>query len=143
MPLKQMSVRLKTSYFERDGLVCTRSASSCCPNPLNFCTHAMWVKWWYHAKFQLFLSSGCSAFQFQGHLAQNKSLNAWKIANWVRKGWNFSTWLWIVHIEWKKVLSWNKFRKMKCLWNRWAFVSDPRTLKEMVQFVHEVHPVLP
>ena len=28
----------------------------------------------------------CSAFQFQGHLAQNKSWNAWKIANEVRKG---------------------------------------------------------
>jgi hypothetical protein len=28
----------------------------------------------------------CSAFQFQGHLAQNKSLNAWKITNEVRKG---------------------------------------------------------
>ena len=28
----------------------------------------------------------CSAFQFQGHLAQNKSLNASKIINEVRKG---------------------------------------------------------
>jgi hypothetical protein len=28
----------------------------------------------------------CSAFQFQGHLAQNKPLNAWKITNEVRKG---------------------------------------------------------
>ena len=28
MPLKQMSFRLKPSYFERDGPVCTRSASS-------------------------------------------------------------------------------------------------------------------
>ena len=28
----------------------------------------------------------CSAFQFQGHLAQNKSVNAWKIANDVKKG---------------------------------------------------------
>ena len=28
----------------------------------------------------------CSACQFQGHLAQNKSWNAWKIANEVRKG---------------------------------------------------------
>ena len=35
---------LKPSYFERDGPVCTRSASSFCRNPLNFCTHVMWVK---------------------------------------------------------------------------------------------------
>ena len=41
----------------------------------------------------------------------------------------------------KKVLSWNKFRKMKCLCNRWVFVWNPCTLKEMVQFVHEVYPV--
>ena len=41
----------------------------------------------------------------------------------------------------KNVFSWNKSRKIKCLWNRWVFVWNPRTLKEMVQFVHEVHPV--
>ena len=41
----------------------------------------------------------------------------------------------------KKVLSWNKLRKMKCLWNRWVFVWNPRTLKEMVQFVHKAQPV--
>ena len=45
----------------------------------------------------------CSAFQFQGHLAQNKSVNAWKIANDVRKGWKLMTWLWMVHTERKKV----------------------------------------
>ena len=84
--------------------VCTWSASSFCRNPLNFCTHVMWVKWWYHAKFQPLLSSFVDAFHFQGHLAQNKSLNAWKIANEVRKGWNFSMWLWMVRIECKKSL---------------------------------------
>ena len=46
----------------------------------------------------------CSAFQFQGHLAQTKSLNAWKIANEVRKGWNFRMCLWMVHVECKKSL---------------------------------------
>ena len=91
-------------YFERDGPVCTRSASSFCRTPLNFCTHVMWVKWWYHAKFQPFLSSGCSPFQFEGHLAENKSLNAWKISNEVRKGWNFSMWLWMLHVVCKKRL---------------------------------------
>ena len=136
-----MSFRLKPLYFERDGPVCTRSASSFCRNPLNFCAHVMWVKWWYHAKFQPFLSSGCSPFQFQGHLAENKSWNAWKISNEVRKGWNFSMWLWMLHVlDAKKVLSWNKLRKLKCLCNRWVFVWNPCTLKEMVQFVHEVHP---
>ena len=83
---------------------CTRSTSSFCRNPLNFCTHVMWVKWWYHTKFQPFLSSGCSPFQFQGHLAENKSWNAWKIANEVRKGWNFSMWLWMLHVGCKKSL---------------------------------------
>ena len=46
----------------------------------------------------------CTAFQFQGHLVQNKSLNTWKIANGVRKGWKFMTWLWMVHTESTKSL---------------------------------------
>src|SRR3954468_3935431 len=37
MPLKQMSFRPKPSYFERDGPVCTQSASSFCRNPLRLC----------------------------------------------------------------------------------------------------------
>ena len=57
-------------------------------NPLNFCAHLMWVKWWHHAKFQSFLSSGYSPFQFQGHLAENKSLNAWN-SKWSQKGLKF------------------------------------------------------
>ena len=44
----------------------------------------------------------CRAFQFQGHLAQNKSVNALKIANYVTKGWKLMTWLWMVHAECKK-----------------------------------------
>ena len=40
----------------------------------------------------------------------------------------------------KKVLSSKKFRKMKCLWNRWVFVWNPNTSKEMVQFVHVIRP---
>ena len=50
----EIDARLKASYFEIDSPVCTRSASSFSRNPLNFCTHVMWVKWWYHAKFQPF-----------------------------------------------------------------------------------------
>ena len=132
MPLKQMTFRLKPSYFERDGPVCTRSASSFCRNLINFCTHAMWVKLWYHAKFQPFEFS-CSAFQLQGHLAQNKSLNAWKIANEVRKVWNFSMWIWMVHVECKhkslveiSLEKWNAFEtdefssETLVLWKRWS-----------------------
>ena len=120
-----MSFRLKPSHFERDGPVCTRSASSFFRNPLNFCTHVIWVKWWYHAKFQPFLCSFVDPFHFQGHLAQNKSLNAWKIANEVRKGSNFSTWLWMVHIECKK--SW--VQKSLEKWN--AFVTDAFSYKTL------------
>ena len=76
-----MSFRLKPWYFEGDHAVGTRSASTFCGDPLSFFAHAMRVKWWYHAKFQPFQSSFCSAFQFQGHLTQNKSVNALKIAN--------------------------------------------------------------
>ena len=44
MPLQQMSFRLKPSYFEGYGPVCTRNASSFCRNPVNFLAHAMWMK---------------------------------------------------------------------------------------------------
>ena len=44
----------------------------------------------------------CRAFQLQGHLAQNKSVNALKIANYGGNGWKLMTWLWMVHAEWKK-----------------------------------------
>ena len=83
----------------------------------------------------------CSAFVLQGHLAQNKSLNAWKKqmkserVEILECGFE-----WCILNE-KNVLSWNKYRKIKCLCNRWVFVGNPYTLKEMVQFVHEVHPV--
>ena len=71
-----MSSRPKPWYSERDCPVCTRSASSFCRNPLYSFAHAMWVKWWYHAKIQHFQSSFCSDFQFHGHF-----VNDWKIAN--------------------------------------------------------------
>ena len=122
-----MSFRLKPLYFERDGPVCTRSASSFCRNPLNFCAHVMWVKSWYHAKFPSFLSSGCSPFQFQGHLAVNKSLNAWKISNEVRKGWNFSMWLWMFHVGCKKK-SWVQISLAK--WN--VFVTNEFSSETLV-----------
>ena len=54
-----MSSRPKPWYSERDCLVCTRSASSFYRNPLYSFAHAMWVKWWYHAKFWHFHISFC------------------------------------------------------------------------------------
>ena len=44
----------------------------------------------------------CRAFQLQGHLAQNKSVNALKIADYVTKGWKLMTWLWMVHAQCKR-----------------------------------------
>ena len=46
----------------------------------------------------------CSAYQFQGHLAQKKSVNAWKIANEVRNGWKLMAWLRMVHTKRTKSL---------------------------------------
>ena len=127
-----MSFRLKPLYFERDGLVFTRSASSICRNPLNFSTRVMWVKWWYHAKFQPSLSSGCSPFQFQGHLAENKSLNAWN-SKWSQKGLKFqyvalNVACWMHKKSWVEISleKWNAFvtdefsSETLVLWNRWS-----------------------
>ena len=68
-----MIFRPKPWYFERDCPFCTRSASSFCRNHLNFVAHAMWVKWWYHAKFQPFSEFIWNAFEFQGLIAQKLS----------------------------------------------------------------------
>ena len=150
--------------------------------------------------------------------SQNKSVNASKIANYVRKGWKLMTWIWIVHLNAEKVrslnkllkywiagvtdefssetlilrkrlsslytkctqfLSWpsllfctcylgemkleravnwwrtfewcilnikklwssNNFKKMKSLCKRRVSIWNPDTSKEIVHFVHEVHPV--
>ena len=81
-----MSFRPKPWYFEGDCPVCTQSASSFSRNPLNFLALAMWVKLWYHANFQPFQSSFAVLFKLRVILAQNKSWNARKIANEVRKG---------------------------------------------------------
>ena len=66
----------------------------------------------------------CRAFQLQGHLAQNKSVNALKIVNYVRKGWKLTTSLWMLHTERKKVWSSNKFKKMKYPCNRRVLVRN-------------------
>ena len=136
-----MSFRPKPWYFERECPVCTWSASSFCHNHPYFFAHAMWVKWWYHAKFQPFSEFISSAFQFQGHLAQKIS-KYMKNSKWYQKGLkiddmasNGAYWMK------KKVGSWNKFKKMKYLCNRWVFVRNPDTSKDSVRFVHELHLV--
>ena len=53
---------------------------------------------------------------------------------------------WWCGFEWcilntEKLWSSNKFDKMKSLCNRWVSLWDPHTSKEIVCFVHEVHPV--
>ena len=80
-----MNFRLSPSYFERDGPVCTRSASSFFSNPLNL--HTCYVaQMMIPCQVSTFSEFNCSAFTLQGHLAQNKSLNACRITNEVRKG---------------------------------------------------------
>ena len=85
-----------------------------------------------------------SAFQFRVILAQNKSWNAWKIANEVRKGLKSDD-VALNGACWMQKKSWIKIclKKLKSFCNRRVFVQNPDTLKEIVQFVHEVHPVFP
>ena len=136
----QTSFGMKPWYFERDCPFCTRSASSFCRNPLFFLAHAMWVKLWYHANFQPFRVH-LKCFSISGSYSSKYSVSAWKITNEVRKGWKLIMWLWMVHFVHKKQWSSNKFKKMKSLCNRRVSVWNPNTSKEIVRFVHEVHPV--
>src|SRR3954470_12366428 len=74
-----MSFRLKPLYFERDGPVCTRSTSSFCRNPLNFCTCYV-GQMMIPCQVSTFSEFGCSAFQLYGHLA-NESRKCLKFEN--------------------------------------------------------------
>ena len=80
-------------------------------------------------------------FSISGSYSSKYSVNAWKITNEVRKGWKLMMWLWMVHLNTEKLWSSNKFKKMKSLCNRRVSVWNPDTSKEIVRFVHEVHPV--
>ena len=131
---------MKPWYFEGDCLFCTQSASSFCRHPLYFLAHSMWVKWWYHANFQPFQSSFCSAFQFHGHLALKKSVNGWKIANDARKGWKLMTWIWIVHLYPKKVRSCNKVLKYWIAGVTDEFSSETLILRKRLSSLY-THPV--
>ena len=104
IPLKQMSFRLKLSYFERDGPVCTWSVHPVFAVILSTFAHMLYGSNDDIMQVSTISQFSCSAFQLQGHLTQNKSLNAWKIANEVREGWNLSMWLWMLHVGCKKIL---------------------------------------
>ena len=136
-----MSFHPKPWYFQRDCPFCTRSASSFCRNPLNFLAHAMWVKWLYHANFQPFQRSFVVLVSFHGHSAQNyewmpekDQMKSERVENcWCGFEWCI--------LNTQRVWSSNKFKIMKSLCNRWVFVRNPDTSKEIVYFVHKVHPV--
>ena len=49
--------------------------------------------------------------RLQWFSSENKSVNAPKIANYVRKGWKLMTWIWIVHLNAKKARSCTKLLK--------------------------------
>ena len=106
---------MKSWYFEGDCMFCTWSASSFCRKPLYFIAHAMWVKWWYHANFQPFLSSFEMLFNFRVLLLKIIS-KCMKNNKWSQKGLKnddvaLNGVVWIqkkygVQISWKK---WNPF----------------------------------
>ena len=65
MPFVTDEFSSETLILRKRLSIFTRSASSFCRNPLNFLAHAMWVKWWYHARFQPFQSSFVVLFNFR------------------------------------------------------------------------------
>ena len=78
----------------------------------------------------------CRAFQFQGHLAQNKSINAWKVANYVGKGWKLMTWFWMVHLNAKKVESYNKLLKFWIASVTNVFLYETLILRKRLSSLH-------
>ena len=137
-----MSFRPEPWYFESDCLVCTQSASSFCRNPLNFSAHAMWTKWWHHANFQHFQNSFMVLFNIRVIYLKiiskcmrhkKRSQKGLKIDDVALNGAFRTQKNYGVQISSKK---------MKSLCNRRVSVWNPDTSKEIVHFVHEVHPVL-
>ena len=101
----------------------------------------MWVKWLYHANFQPFQRSFVVLVSFHGHSAQNyewmpekDQMKSERVENcWCGFEWCI--------LNTQKVRSSNEFKKMKSHCNRRVSGWNPDTLKEIVRFVHEVHPV--
>ena len=132
-----MSSRPKAWYSERDCPIYTRGASSFFCNPLYFFAHAMWVKWWYLANFQPFQSSFCTAFSLSRWFSfENKSVNASKIANYVRKGWKLMTCIWIVHLNAKEVRSCTKLLKYWIAGVTYDFSSETLILRKRLSSLY-------
>ena len=131
---------MKPWYFERDCPFCRRSASSFCRNHLYYLAHAMWVKLWYHANFQPFQSSFQMLFNFMVLLLKIIS-KCMENNKWSQEGLKIDDGFEWCILNTEKIWSSNRFKKMKSLRNRWVSIWNPDTSKEIVRFVHEVHPV--
>ena len=132
---------MKPWNFEGDCPFCTRSASSFCRNPLYFLAHAMWVKWWYHANFQPFQSSLEMLFNFRVLYLKIIS-KCMKNNKWSQKGLKIDDValngaFWTQKNYGGQISS----KKLKSLCNWRVSWWNPDTSKEIVRFVHEVHPV--
>ena len=68
--------------------------------------------------------------------SKNKSVNASKIANYVRKGWKLMMWIWIVHLNAKKVRSCNKLLKFWIAGVTDEFSSETPILRKRLSSLH-------
>ena len=132
---------MKPWYFECDCPFCTRSAACFCFKTSLLSSTCYVGEMMTPCQLSTFSEFICTAFQFQGPIAQKKSVNGWKITNEVKKGWKSMMWLRMVHFEHRKTRSSNKFKKMTSLCNTRVSVWNPDTSNEIFRFVHEVHPV--
>ena len=125
----------------RKRLSVTRSASSFCRNPLYFLAYAIWVKWWYHANFQPFQSSFEMIFNFRVLYLKIFS-KCMKNNKWRQKGLKIDD-VGLNGAFWaqKNYAVQISSKKMKSLCYRQVSIWNPDTSKEIVRFVHEVHPV--
>ena len=131
---------MKPWYFERDCLFSTWSASSFAVSLSNFLHMLCGWNDDTMPTFNLFRVH-FKCFSISGSYSSKYAVNAWKVTNEVRKGWKLMMWFSMVHFEYTKIWSSNKFSKMKSLCNRRVTGWNPDTLKEIARFVDEVHPV--
>ena len=132
---------MKPWYFKRDCPFCTRSASSFCRNPLNF-FHMLYG--WNDdtmPTFNLFRVH-LYCFSISGSFS-SKISKCMKNSKWCQKrlkvddvALNGAYW---TQKKFGDAISLKKWSAGLC--NRWVFVRNPDTSKEIVQFVDEVHPV--
>jgi len=107
-----MSFRSIPWYFVRDCEVCTRSAFSFCRNPVYFFCTCYAGEMMIPCAVSNFSEIILYCFSLSRWFSsENKSVNASTIANYIRKGWKLMTWIWIVHLNAKKVQSCTKLLK--------------------------------